>query len=733
MRSGQSCPVQRLLVDCTRLSQKPLAPHLKKAVFSLTTIIENIALGRALPEDLYTAASLGAYIEFSHQGSVTALGKAAAQALSSEKNCFDDHINHRICPTGDCAALAPAPCQCACPAGIDVASYVALIGQGKDREAVALIREANPFPWVCGLVCTHPCEAVCVRGNIDAPIAIKALKAFASTRVVGGNDFKNPVKAPDNGHKVCVIGAGPSGLTAAYFLSLKGYRVTVIESLPSAGGMMRVGIPGFRLPLAVLQREIALIEDLGVLFRFNIRLGKDITVEDLRQEGFASFYIATGAHQGLPMGIKGEADFPQVLDALAYLRGVSHGRAPLIGPRVAVIGGGNVAVDAARTALRLGCSDVCILYRRTRNEMPAMQAEISQAEQEGVRLLCLKIPVEVMGCNGKVFAIRCLDARLGNSDESGRRRPIPIAGSTHELAIDGVIHAIGQRTVPEGLSDVKHMAWSAHHTIITDPMTGQTGEKGIFAGGDAVTGPATLIEAIAAGKHAAENIDRYLQGAPPLKTRQLSARRLKTPFMETTAARKASRSRPPINLLDSEKRKKTFAQVELTLTPESARAEALRCLRCDVCIRCGTCISTCGEKLGFEALCLGYVDSDPPGRTDFKLTADRCILCGACVNACPTGAMTMQQANGQCVLSLCGTTLCQDPLVYCDGCGEALGAGRYIAYLERQVKSYHVDPEILHLCGGCKRMVATIDECVKSQNPDGFVKSSRSRLANPEE
>jgi hypothetical protein len=318
-RKKPSCPVSRLLSGCICLSQKQLAPHLKKAVFSLAAVLGKISLGIALLEDLHSVVSLGKYLESSHQETAASLGKTIATVLFSEGFCFETHIRDHICLTGDCEFLSPAPCQCACPAGIDVASYVALIGQGRDQEAITLIREANPFPWVCGLACTHPCETACVRQNIDTPVAIKALKAFSSKIVLEGDGFQNPAKAPDNGHKVCIVGAGPSGLTAAYFLYLKGYVVTVIESLPSAGGMMRVGIPRYRLPLSVLEREIALIQDLGVVFRYNTRLGKDITVETLRQEGFESFYVATGTHKGLELGIKGETDFPQVMDAITYL------------------------------------------------------------------------------------------------------------------------------------------------------------------------------------------------------------------------------------------------------------------------------------------------------------------------------------------------------------------------------------------------------------------------------
>ena len=699
-----SCPVFRLLSDCTCLSQKQLAPHLIKALLSLCASLEKISLGKALPQDLSRVESLGKYLESSQNEMVAFLGKTIAAVLFSEGICFETHMRDHVCLTGDCEILSPAACQCACPAGIDVASYVTLIGQGRDHEAIALIREANPFPWVCGLTCTHPCETACLRKNIDTPVAIKALKAFSSKIVLEGDGFKNPARAQDNGHKVCIVGAGPSGLSAAYYLSLKGYGVTVIESLPWAGGMMRVGIPRYRLPLSVLEREISLIQELGVVFRFNTRMGKDITVEALRQEGFESFYVATGAHKGLRMGIKGENDFSPVMDAITYLHQAGLGHAPSIGSRVAVVGGGNVALDAARTALRLGSSDVTVLYRRTRSEMPALKEDVIQAEQEGVRVSFLKIPVEISGSQSKVSGICCVDAKLGEADENGRKRPIPIQGSMHELKTDAVLHAIGQWSDREGLSAFNGLTWTEHNTIVADPLTGQTGAKGVFAGGDLVTGPATIIEAIAAGKLAAENVHRYFQGQPLLKTRYLSARRTQTAFLETTASQKTTLTRPSLPLLDIEKRKKTFEQVELTLAPQAARTEALRCLRCDVCIQCGRCVDACHEKLGFQALGLGYFDHQAPGPTDFELTAGRCILCGACVNSCPTGAMTMTHENGQCVLRLCGITLCRDILVYCHGCGKELGAGRYISYMEKQVKPYGVAPETIHVCGACKRM-----------------------------
>ena len=341
--------------------------------------------------------------------------------------------------------------------------------------------------------------------------------------------------------------------------------------------------------------------------------------------------------------------------------------------------------------------------------MPALDEEVIQAEQEGVKFKFLKIPVEVTGSKGRVTAVHCLDARLGKADESGRRRPIPIEESLHGLETDAVIHAIGQVADPDGFTDCINLTWSANSRIVADSLTGQTGEDGIFAGGDAVTGPATVIDAIGAGRQAAANIDRYLLGLPLLKSQSLSARRSKIPFCKTTASRKMSLKRPRPNLLDIGKRNNTFDQVELTLDADTARAEALRCLRCDICIRCGKCISACREKLGFDALRLGYLDGENPGITDFNLTAEKCILCGACSSICPTGAISMKQENGECILDLCGTTLCRDDLVYCDSCGKILGAGRYFRYIQEQVQSHSVDPKTVNLCLACKRK-AVLDD-----------------------
>jgi NADPH-dependent glutamate synthase beta subunit-like oxidoreductase/ferredoxin len=440
---------------------------------------------------------------------------------------------------------------------------------------------------------------------MDRAIAIKDLKAFTAERAMSAGEYINPQKAPDNGRKVCIIGAGPAGLTAAYYLALKGYGVTVIEALPMAGGMMMVGIPRYRLPREVIDREVAMIEDLGVEIRYNTRLGKDTTIEELKQEGFEAFFIAVGAHGCYKLGVAGEEDFPQVVDAISFLLQVAMGERHKPGKRVAVIGGGNVAIDAARTCIRLGCEDVIILYRRTRSEMPASVEEVEQAEEEGVGFAFLTVPVQVVGDDGQIAGLKCLRAELGAADKSGRRRPVPVEGSDHLYEVDAIITAIGQMTPTEGFDSLENLKWSMRNTIMADTISGTTDEEGMFAGGDAVLGPATVVEAIGAGKFAAAGIDRYLRGLPQPKMPQVPVRHQRVEWLEVPAVTKMSLSRPEMPMLNPDRRRITFQQVELGLSEAMAREEGRRCLRCDICKRCGLCVSICRDKMKWMPSNLG--------------------------------------------------------------------------------------------------------------------------------
>ncbi len=699
------CPVAQTLRDLqgTLESHRISVPRAQQRAESLLELMEDVSRGRGGSEHFPAMESLANRLLEGDDEQGQRCGQIASEALAQYREVYESHIETHNCPTGDCDILTPAPCQMACPAGIDVSSYVTLIGQGRDAEAVELIRKDNPFPWVCGLVCTHPCEYMCVRGRMDRAIAIKDLKAFAAERAMSAGEYINPAKAPDNGRKVCIIGAGPAGLTAAYYLALKGYKVTVIEALPMAGGMMMVGIPRYRLPREVIDREVAMIEDLGVEFRYNTRLGKDVSIGELKQEGFETFFIALGAHGCYKLGVAGEEDFPQVVDAISFLLQVAMGERHKPGKRVAVIGGGNVAIDAARTSIRLGCEDVAVLYRRTRSEMPASVEEVEQAEEEGVRFSFLTLPVEVVGSDGGLTGLKCLRAELGAADKSGRRRPVPVEGSDHIYEVDAVITAIGQMTPIDGLDSLENLKWSRRSTIIADTISGTTDEKSVFAGGDAVLGPATVVEAIGAGKFAAAGIDRYLRGLPQPKMPQVPVRHHRVEWLEVPAVTKMSLRRPAMPMLNPDRRRITFQQVELGLSEAMAREEGRRCLRCDICKRCGMCVSICRDKMEVDALQLGYLDFDQPSPSDLRITAERCILCGACAANCPTGAIVLEDRNGERQLSLCGTILCRERLEYCERCSEVLGPVRYLDYVSKRTEKISLAFGGRKFCADCAR------------------------------
>ena len=316
----------------------------RQRALEILKLMDDVAWGRGGPDHLPAMEDLARKLAGEgpdETGRET--GRLVVKVLDEHREVFQSHVETHNCATGECVRLSPAPCQTACPAGIDIPSYVTLIGQGRDAEAIELIRKDNPFPWVCGLVCTNPCELMCVRGRIDRPVSIKYLKAFSAERAMSEGRYKNPEKAPDNGRRVCVLGAGPGGLTGAYYLALKGYRVTVIEGLPVAGGMMMVGIPRYRLPREVIDREVAMIESLGVEFRFNTYLGSDVTLDELRGEGFEAFLVGMGAHSCYSLKIPGESDYRPVISSINLLSDVALGERHLPGRKVAVIGGGNVS------------------------------------------------------------------------------------------------------------------------------------------------------------------------------------------------------------------------------------------------------------------------------------------------------------------------------------------------------------------------------------------------------
>jgi NADPH-dependent glutamate synthase beta subunit-like oxidoreductase len=701
-----TCPVNQAL---TRLqeaieSNTLTHPRSRRIAEEIADLLRDVAWGRAGSDHLSAIAALASTLaEDAGHADAAKVAVELRASLAEHREVFQSHIGSHNCATGDCVRLVPAPCQMTCPAGIDIPTYVNLIGQGHDAEAIDVIRRDNPFPWVCGLVCTRPCEFMCVRGRVDKPVSIKFLKAFAAERALSDHRYHNPDKQPDKGKRVAVVGAGPGGMTAAYYLALKGYGVTVFEALPVAGGMMMLGIPRYRLPREVIDREVGMLEDLGVEFRFNARYGRDVRLADLKTAGFEAVFIAIGAHQSFRLNIPGETDFPQVIESVDLLRRVALGDRRSPGKRAVIVGGGNVAIDAARTCLRLGSEEVTIAYRRTRTEMPADVEEVEQAEDEGIHMSLLTIPKAVVGKDGRLVGLQCIRAKLIKKDDSERLFPVPVEGSDFTIEADTVVSAIGQRIDLECLSDLKGLNWTRRQTIQASNVSMETSIPGVFAGGDAVTGPATVIEAIGAGKRAAEAIDRYLMGIPQPKMPPVPVRRSRVEWLEVPASTKMTLRRPEMPLLNLERRRTTFQQVELGYTENVVREEARRCLRCDICLRCGTCVEICRDKMGIDALKFGFLNFDHPEPTDFRSTAERCILCGACAANCPNGAIRIIDQNGERLLSYCGTVLNRQKLERCEGCGVVLGPQRYLEFLQKRI--HGVSPVVTgrNLCNVCAR------------------------------
>lgn len=578
------------------------------------------------------------------------------------------------------------PCTQTCPAGVDVQGYIALIAMGRHREAVKLIKETNPLPLVCGRVCVRECEVACRRNRVDSPVGIDYLKRYAADLDI--EDPWVPQLPPGNGKKVAVVGGGPAGLTCAYFLITRGYGVTLLERSPHLGGMLRYGIPEYRLPKAMLDREIAWITNLGVEVKTGVRLGADVSLQALRDQ-YDAVFLSMGAQNAKGMGLPGEHETTGIVGGVEFLRQLQMVDVPhLKGKDIVVVGGGNTAIDAARSALRLGARKVTILYRRTKKEMPAHEMEIDAAIEEGVEIIYLSAPTSIVSTDGRLDGLTCIMMELGKPDASGRRSPVPVAGSEYDLKCDLVVSAIGQDIDLGTICSDGELKATRWNTLVTDDNTLATSIPGVFAGGDVVTGPAVAIDAIAHGRRAAEAIDAYIgKGASEPVSRGFVSRK------ESYGAIPEGEFLPMLKIpkermaeLPAAERIQSFAEVELGFTGEQAMTEASRCLECgcsalfdcslrqyatefgvdmnrflgDVrkykidqdhpfihldpnkCIACGRCVRTCSEILKISALGFVYrgFKSVVKPSMEKKLLQTNCISCGNCIAACPTGAIT---------------------------------------------------------------------------------------------
>ena len=528
----------------------------------------------------------------------TGCGECARVCPVERNNEYDMELNKRRAAFRRYAQAVPgafsiekrgtSPCKATCPAHISVQGYLALTAQGKYQEALKLIKEENPLPAICGRVCHHPCESACMRGEIDEPVAIDSIKRFlADLDLNSETRFVPQIKEKQN-EKVGIIGSGPAGLSCAYYLAIEGYQITVFEKLPVLGGMLTVGIPSYRLPKNTIEAEIQVLRDMGVEFKTGVEIGKDFTIAQLRDQGYKAFFMGIGAQECKALGIPGE-ELEGVVPGVEYLRDINLGKEVSLGDRVAVIGGGNVAMDTVRTALRNGSAKPFIIYRRSENEMPANEEEIHECREEGIEIMTLTNPIRIIGEKGRVKAVECVRMQLGEPDASGRRRPVAIPGSEFVMEVDALVPAIGQESDWACLTEECACQLSDWGTMKVDPLTCQTHDSDIFAGGDAVTGPKTVIEAIAAGKQAAISIGRYIRGEDIAAGREKEWEAVQE--VATEGYDRIPRARMPV--VSPEIRTGNFEEVQLGLTEEQVRAEANRCLSCGVCSECYQCVEAC--------------------------------------------------------------------------------------------------------------------------------------------
>ena len=584
-----------------RTSQLFNTPNMSRSAYIAHVDKENcVACGKCVEVCPAGAVKLGQKL-CTKEGPVVYPKQELPDAVKWGKEKWNE--NYRDDNRINCHQTGTAPCKTKCPAHIAVQGYIKMAAQGRYMDALKLIKQDNPFPAVCGSICNRQCEDACTRGSIDRAVAIDEIKKFIAEqelhaekryipKVISKRSENEPYK-----EKIAVIGAGPAGMSCAYYLANMSYPVTVFDKNPVPGGMLTLGIPSFRLEKDVVNAEIEVLKEMGVEFKCGVEVGKDVTIDELRQQGYKGFYLAIGAQKSAPIGVPGE-ELQGVYGGVDFLRRVNLGEKPEIGEKCAVIGGGNVAMDVCRTALRLGAKDTFIIYRRGQEEMPADKDEVAEAMEEGVQFRFLCAPAEILGTDGKVSGLKVEKMALGEPDEKGRRKPVG-TGEFEIIEVSSVIGAIGQKVDLGGISP-EGMTFNPNGTVIAEALTYQTAQPDIFAGGDVVTGPKFAIDAIAAGHEAAISLHRFVH-----KGQSLTLARNRRDFIQLDKENLAI----PVESFDNAQRQvaghdkakaKTFANDRVTFTEEQVKKEAARCLGCGAsivdsnrCIGCGLCTTKC--------------------------------------------------------------------------------------------------------------------------------------------
>ena len=584
-----------------RTSQLFNTPNMSRSAYIAHVDKENcVACGKCVEVCPAGAVKLGQKL-CTKEGPVVYPKQELPDAVKWGKEKWNE--NYRDDNRINCHQTGTAPCKTKCPAHIAVQGYIKMAAQGRYMDALKLIKQDNPFPAVCGSICNRQCEDACTRGSIDQAVAIDEIKKFIAEqelhaekryipKVISKRSENEPYK-----EKIAVIGAGPAGMSCAYYLANMSYPVTVFDKNPVPGGMLTLGIPSFRLEKDVVNAEIEVLKEMGVEFRCGVEVGKDVTIDELRRQGYKGFYLAIGAQKSAPIGVPGE-ELQGVYGGVDFLRRVNLGEKPEIGEKCAVIGGGNVAMDVCRTALRLGAKDTFIIYRRGQEEMPADKDEVAEAMEEGVQFRFLCAPAEILGTDGKVSGLKVEKMALGEPDEKGRRKPVG-TGEFEIIEVSSVIGAIGQKVDLGGIAP-EGMTFNPNGTVIAEALTYQTAQPDIFAGGDVVTGPKFAIDAIAAGHEAAISLHRFVH-----KGQSLTLARNRRDFIQLDKENLAI----PVESFDNAQRQvaghdkakaKTFANDRVTFTEEQVKKEAARCLGCGAsivdsnrCIGCGLCTTKC--------------------------------------------------------------------------------------------------------------------------------------------